>query len=56
MRAFTDLPHLEASQASFYSSSAWHDGPREAIVGLIVSSINAVLWLDEQAIDALRRD
>lgn len=54
MRAYDDLAHLEASQASFYGSAAWREGPREAVVAAIVHSINSVLWLTSEVIDALR--
>lgn len=54
MRAYDDLEHLHASQEAFYASDAWRKGPREAIVELILSDANAVLWLSPDAIDAIR--
>ncbi|QDH69784.1 NIPSNAP family protein [Marilutibacter alkalisoli] len=54
MRAYKDQADLEASQAAFYGSAAWREGPREAIVALIESDANAVMWLDNDAIALLR--
>jgi NIPSNAP. len=54
IRAYDDLTHLESSQAALYGSSAWRNGPREAIISLILSDANAVMWLDQGAIDQLR--
>jgi hypothetical protein len=55
MRAYDDLDHLRASQDAFYATDAWRKGPREAIVELILSDANAVLWLTPEAIDAIRQ-
>ena len=55
IRAFDSLEHLQRQQDEFYGSSAWREGPREAIVGLIESDANAVIELSEDAIQALRR-
>ncbi|MFO1250263.1 MAG: NIPSNAP family protein [Inhella sp.] len=54
MRAFDSLAHLEQSQAAFYATPAWRQGPREAIVSRIVSDANTVVELPERAIEALR--
>ena len=54
MRAYDDLEELNRSQAAFYATEAWRRGPREAIVELIESDANTVLWLPDVAIDALR--
>jgi hypothetical protein len=54
IRAYDDLEHLRASQAAFYATDAWRKGPREAIIALIESDGNAVLWLSREAVDALR--
>ncbi|MBH9577479.1 NIPSNAP family protein [Inhella proteolytica] len=54
MRAFNSLAHLEQSQAAFYATPAWRQGPREAIVSRIVSDANTVVALPERAIEALR--
>ena len=55
IRAYEDLAHLESSQSAFYASTAWRKGPRESIVSMILSDANAVLWLDQDSIDQLRR-
>lgn len=54
-RAFADLPDLERQQAAFYGSEAWRQGPREAVVGLIETYLNTLLWLSPVAIEDLRR-
>lgn len=54
VRAYRDLEHLRASQAEFYASDAWRKGPRQAIVDLITSDANAVLWLPAEAVEAMR--
>ena len=54
MRAFTDLAELNSTQAAFYASPGWREGPRAAIIELIESDSNVVLALSEAAIDALR--
>jgi len=48
------LEHLRSSQEAFYATEAWRNGPREAILELIQSDSNAVLWLSPQAIAAIR--
>ncbi|EGY51540.1 NIPSNAP family protein [Neisseria shayeganii] len=55
IRAFDDLAHLHSAQQAFYASPAWREGPREAIVSRILSDADAVMWLDETAVEALRR-
>ena len=54
IRAYNDLDHLNSSQAEFYATDAWRKGPREAIIELIESDSNSVLWLTSEAIDAIR--
>lgn len=54
VRAYRDLEHLRASQAEFYATDEWKRGPRQPIVDLITSDANAVFWLDEGAVKALR--
>ena len=55
IRAYNDLDHLIRTQAEFYSTDAWRNGPREAIIELIQTDSNAVLWLTSEAIDAIRQ-
>lgn len=54
IRAFDDLPHLRAQEEAFYSSDAWRQGPREAIVSRIESYLDTILWLSDDSIDDLR--
>ena len=37
MRAFDSLADRDAKEDAFYSSTAWHDGPRAAILAAIES-------------------
>lgn len=55
IRAFADVAHRQASQDAFYGSDAWRQGPREAIVALIVDHLDATFLLDAAGVDALRR-
>lgn len=43
IRAYPSLEERQSSQDAFYGSDEWRDGPREAIVSLIESSISVVL-------------
>lgn len=54
VRAYDDPAQREAAQAAFYASSAWRDGPRQAIVSLIVSDSTELFWLDQASIAQLR--
>lgn len=54
IRSYESLEQLKTSQRDFYASTAWRQGPREAIIGLIESDANVVLPLSSEAIDALR--
>ena len=56
IRAWRDLDERAASQDAFYGGRAWRDGPREAILALIVHYTSTVLLLDETTIAGLRRD
>lgn len=55
IRAFDDVAHRQESQDAFYGSDAWRNGPREAIVALIVDYLDATFPLDAAGVDALRR-
>jgi hypothetical protein len=43
IRAYPSLAKLERSQDAFYGSDEWRNGPREAIVSRIESSISVVV-------------
>ena len=55
MRRFESLAHREQSEDAFYSSNAWRQGPREAIIALIENYTEVVLQLDEVTMQGLRR-
>jgi len=52
VRAYADLAELESSQAHFYASAAWREGPREAVLACMASSTSVVLKLPQAALDA----
>lgn len=54
IRAFENLKVLETSQTAFYESQAWRNGPREAIVNLIVSDHNLLFELSLDRLEAFR--
>lgn len=54
IRAFDDMDTLEAEQTAFYTSPAWREGPRAAIVELIASDRNVVVEMSAERITALR--
>jgi hypothetical protein len=54
IRAFDSLQHLQASEDAFYATPEWRQGPREAIMALIESYIDAIMWLTPEAVEALR--
>lgn len=49
IRAYESLDERRRSQDAFYGSDEWRQGPREAIVSLIESSISVVLPADSLA-------
>jgi hypothetical protein len=55
IRAYDSLDHRRESQEAFYSTDAWRQGPRAAIVELIESDTDVVLWLSDEAVEAMRR-
>jgi hypothetical protein len=54
IRRFDSLAHREESEAAFYGSDEWRQGPREAIVSLIENYTEIVLELDELTVRGLR--
>ena len=54
IRAFDSLEARAESEAAFYGSAEWREGPREAIMALIEHYTTIVLALDEPAVQALR--
>jgi hypothetical protein len=55
IRAFDDLADRERREDAFYSSPEWREGPREAVISRIEVFTDAVLELDDDAVEALRR-
>ena len=55
MRAFDDLADRLQSEEAFYASAEWRLGPREAVIEKIVTYTDAVLELEDDLIEALRR-
>lgn len=56
VRAFDSREELVAQQEAFYSSAAWREGPREALVACLDDYLNTLLWMSPQAIDEMRAD
>jgi hypothetical protein len=54
VRAFESLEQRASSEAAFYASPEWTQGPREAILALIESYTTIVVELDDAALAALR--
>jgi hypothetical protein len=46
IRRYASVEELRRSQAAFYGSAEWREGPREAIVSLIESDLSVVLPAD----------
>jgi hypothetical protein len=55
MRSYADLKDLQQSEDSFYGSSEWREGPREAVLALIESYTTVVINVDEATLQGLRR-
>jgi hypothetical protein len=55
IRRYDSLAQREQSQADFYSSDEWRQGPREAIIALIENYTEIVIELDEATIQGLRK-
>lgn len=53
-RAYDSLEHLHSSEEAFYSSDAWRQGPREAILAQIDSYSSVVIRMSRAAVEALR--
>lgn len=55
MRAFQSLEDRQRQEDVFYSSAAWRDGPRAAVMAAIVSYTTAVIEIDRATLEGLRR-
>ena len=54
IRAFDSREQLVAQQDAFYGSEEWRQGPRQALVDCLDTYLNTLLWLPDEAVDALR--
>ncbi len=55
MRSYADLRGMRQSEAAFYGSDEWRQGPREAILALIDSYTSIVIEADEALLQQLRK-
>ncbi len=55
IRAFESLEHRQKSEDEYYGSADWREGPREEMVALIESYIDAVIEMEGETIKALRK-
>ena len=56
IRAFESREQLVAQQDAFYSSAAWREGPRQALVDCLDDYLNTLLWLSPRAVEEMRAD
>jgi quinol monooxygenase YgiN len=56
IRAYDSREALESQQDAFYSSQAWRNGPRQALVECIEHYLNTLLWMSASAVEDLRRN
>lgn len=54
IRAFDSREQLVMQQDAFYGSAVWREGPRQALVDCLDTYLNTLLWLPEDAVEALR--
>jgi len=54
IRAYADREALTRQQDAFYSSDAWRNGPRQALVDCLDEYLNTLLWLSEESVEDLR--
>ncbi len=54
IRAFDSREQLVGQQDAFYGSAIWREGPRQALMDCLDTYLNTLLWLPENAVEALR--
>ena len=54
IRAYDSREQLVAQQDAFYGSTVWREGPRAALVDCLDDYLNTLLWLPDDAVEALR--
>ena len=55
IRRYDSLAQRDEMEDAYYSSDDWRKGPREAILALIESYVDAVFELDESILKGLRK-
>lgn len=55
MRAFASLERMREQEDAFYSSAAWREGPRQAIVAPIVQYHSIAVETSAAVVDGLRQ-
>lgn len=55
MRAFPTLQAHQEQEEAFYSSTEWHEGPRDAVLSRIESYHTIVIEASEETIQSLTR-
>jgi len=55
IRRYDSLPQRQEMEDAYYSSNDWRQGPREAMLALIESYIDAVFELEEATLQGLQR-
>jgi hypothetical protein len=54
IRAYASRKQLVEQQDSFYSSTAWREGPRQSLVDCLDEYLNTLLWMSDRAVEELR--
>lgn len=54
IRRYDSLSQREEREDAFYGSDEWREGPREAMIALIVNYTEIVLEMDEVTLQGLR--
>jgi hypothetical protein len=55
IRCYDSLAQREQMEDAYYASDDWRKGPREAMLALIESYVDAVLEVDEVTVQGLRK-
>jgi hypothetical protein len=54
IRRYADLDDLERSEAAFYGSAAWREGPRAAVLACIATFTAVAIEVSDATVDGLR--
>lgn len=54
IRAYGDRDQLVRQQDAFYSSEAWRNGPRQALLDCLDDYLNTLVWLSDEGVEDLR--